>query len=97
MEQIAAMYGTTTPALLNMNGMVSPGYAVPGQRLRVPAMPVPQNPEGIIHVMKSGETLYALSRRYNIPVSTIAAANGLTGKAIEDLWTGQRVIIPGVR
>jgi lipoprotein YgeR len=46
-----------------------------------------------VHVVEPGETLWALSRKYNISVDEIAAANGF-GRETQ-LQTGQRVNIPG--
>lgn len=40
-----------------------------------------------------GDTVYALSRRYNVPVADILAANGLTGSP--NLVAGRKLIIPG--
>lgn len=46
-----------------------------------------------VHVVEPGETLWALSRKYNISVDEIASANGF-GRETQ-LQTGQRVNIPG--
>ena len=71
--------------------------------------PVPQtvNPEtktvpaagealpGTIHVVAAGETLYAISRRYNISVEEIRRANNLSGNAIrvgQELTIGTRLV-----
>ncbi|WP_312893040.1 peptidoglycan DD-metalloendopeptidase family protein [Ancylobacter sonchi] len=48
---------------------------------------------GAAHVVASGETLNSLSRRYNVPVSQIAAANGLDTSS--QVRIGQSVVIPG--
>ncbi|MBS7546313.1 peptidoglycan DD-metalloendopeptidase family protein [Ancylobacter oerskovii] len=48
---------------------------------------------GAAHVVASGETLNSLSRRYNVPVSQIAAANGLDTNS--QVRIGQSVVIPG--
>lgn len=47
---------------------------------------------GKVHTVRSGDTLFSLSRRYNVPVQVIASANG-----IDDAYTifkGQRLKIP---
>jgi LysM repeat protein len=44
-----------------------------------------------VHVVQKGETLYAIHRRYNIPVAVIQQANQLAGTTIA---VGQKLIIP---
>ncbi len=44
-----------------------------------------------IVAVREGDTLYSLSRRYNVPVVDLAAANRLTSERIE---IGQRLVIP---
>ena len=51
----------------------------------------PLEEKGIYHVVKKGETLYAIHRQYNIPVAAIQEANQLTGTTIE---IGQKLKIP---
>ncbi|MEZ4825451.1 MAG: LysM peptidoglycan-binding domain-containing protein [Bacteroidia bacterium] len=43
-----------------------------------------------IHFVKSGETLYSLSRKYDLPVERIKELNGLTQNTI---YPGQRLIV----
>ena len=43
------------------------------------------------HTVKRGDTLYALSRKYKVPVSSIQRANGLSGNMIRD---GKKLRIP---
>ncbi|MGH1338021.1 MAG: glucosaminidase domain-containing protein [Aureispira sp.] len=62
-------------------------------------VPVPKNTlviqplgeKGIYHTVKKGETLYAIHRRYNIPVVAIQEANQLNGTNLE---IGQKIKIP---
>ena len=46
-----------------------------------------------VHVVKSGDTLWGVSRKYGVTVPALAAANGLSGKA--GLVPGARLEIPG--
>ncbi|MGD2207585.1 MAG: LysM peptidoglycan-binding domain-containing protein, partial [Anaerolineae bacterium] len=45
-----------------------------------------------IHVVKRGETLYAIARRYSVSVQAIVNANGLHNPNF--IWVGQRLRIP---
>jgi membrane-bound lytic murein transglycosylase D len=46
-----------------------------------------------VHVVKSGDTLWAVARRYGVTVASLASANGLTPDST--LHTGTRLSIPG--
>jgi LysM repeat protein len=47
---------------------------------------------GRMHVVEQGETLFEISLRYGVPVSDIAAANGLAN--INVIYLGQELVIP---
>ena len=49
----------------------------------------------VIHVVQSGETLSNIALRYDVTVSAITDANGLTDQNF--VWVGQRLCIPGAR
>ena len=66
----------------------------------VPARPLQQptsnngwsNTGGTYVALKSGETLYSLSRRYGVPVDAISKSNGITNPST--VRVGQRILIP---
>ncbi len=56
--------------------------------------PTPTNAEGgLWHMVRRGDTLLALARRYGVPVAAIAAANGVTNP--DRIYIGQQLWIPG--
>jgi len=68
---------------------------VPTQSLPVPSVPEKEKTTKVsntIHEVQAKETLYSLSKRYNVSVEEIAKANGDTIK--NGLQIGQKVIIP---
>jgi murein DD-endopeptidase MepM/ murein hydrolase activator NlpD len=59
-----------------------------------PSAPMPETAAaGGVHVVASGETLYAIGRLYRVRPADIAALNGLA--APESIRVGQRLQIPG--
>ena len=48
----------------------------------------------IVHVLQKGETLYGISRKYNIPAETIMSFNNLSDP--DNLRAGQKIRIPDV-
>jgi len=49
---------------------------------------------GTVHIVRRGETLYIIARRYGTTVQAIAQANGLANP--NRIYIGQRLIIPSV-
>ena len=50
-------------------------------------------PYGVYHTVQKGQTLYNISRVYNVPLDDIERANNL--KHATDLKTGEKLFIPG--
>lgn len=71
-------------ALIDRNNLRSPYTIYPGQKL---VLPVPRT-----HVVGEGETLYSLSRQYDVAMSEIARANML--QPPYTLAVGQKLRIP---
>lgn len=50
--------------------------------------------EDVVHVLKRGETLYGISRKYNVPADAIMKYNDISNP--DRLKAGQKIRIPGV-
>lgn len=50
---------------------------------------------GYTHVIESGESLYAIARRYNVTTDTLVLANGLVSP--DKIYVGQKIIVPGAQ
>jgi murein DD-endopeptidase MepM/ murein hydrolase activator NlpD len=76
-----------------------PDYSVPRndppsyESNRDSAMAPPSSGEGVTVRLGYGETLSSLSRRYGVPMSAIARANGIADPS--RVQAGQRIYIPG--
>jgi LysM repeat protein len=81
--RISKMYGVTVQQLQAWNNGVSPSSLSIGQRLIVSggSAAVPRTPAPVTnssyHTVQRGDTLYNISRRYNMSVEQLASLNGL--------------------
>lgn len=57
-----------------------------------PKKPKPSPDKQCVHVVRYGETLYSIARRYGVPVSTIAMANGIYN--VNYIRRGMKLVIP---
>lgn len=93
LSQIAWRYGTSVWTITQQNGLKNPNYIWAGQRLCVPCGGYSPPPScGFTHVVRWGETLYSIARRYGTCVQAITQANGLWNPNY--IWAGQRLYIP---
>lgn len=96
---IAVHYHVNVAQLKRWNRLQSSRIRV-GQRLRIGETTVerasrvtPQRGSARAHVVRPGETLSGVARRYGVSLSALSSANGLSTRA--HLRIGQRLKIPG--
>jgi LysM repeat protein len=101
---IAARHGTTISALVALNHLRSANLvrigqvlAIPGATSTVAGSPAPvAPPAGVVtpaggaltHVVRAGESLGGVARRYGVPMQQIVDANGLSNQVI---YVGQQL------
>ncbi len=90
--RISLRYGTTVKAIMATNNLTSTIIYV-GQRLVIPGSYVPPPGSSFTYVVKRGDTLYAIARRFGTTVTAIARVNGLVNP--NHIYVGQRLRIPG--
>jgi len=106
---IAKQAGTTTAALKNLNGLKSDtvragqelklpaGATMPAEVASTASAPgsAAAKPPGdaLTHVVKPGETLGAIARKYQVRQGDIAVANNITNPAL--VKAGMTLVIPG--
>lgn len=99
---ICRVYGVSQEAVLNENPGLDPSSLEEGQAIRIPDYTQVTPPQSrreekkeddrfYYHTVKSGQTVYFLSRKYDVPVEWIYQFNP---EARGNLSTGQRIIIP---
>jgi LysM repeat protein len=88
---ISRRYGTTVDAILQYNASAGNGLEI-GQILKVPYTPRPVSGpvDGVVHIVAPKETLYSLSRTYQVSMEDIQRWNNLAGTA---LAVGQELVI----
>jgi LysM repeat protein len=90
---LSKRYGTTVDAIVKQNPTAASGLEI-GQILKVPytapAKPKQQSSGGIIHVVASGETMFSISKAYNVSVDEIKQWNSLPSNALS---VGQELVI----
>lgn len=108
LSSIASRHGTTIAAIRDANNLRSDLVRV-GQELKIPdgassgtspsakvsvaTTAAPASSGTTIHVVKMGETLGAIARRYKVSVAAIAKANNITDPT--RILIGQELAIPG--
>jgi LysM repeat protein len=104
---IARAHGATVAAVLSANGLTAGSLIYPGQRLRIPgstgaaapATPAATAPAMVpaaavrtAYVVRAGDTLTAIARRYGVDVGALLSANRLGRSSI--IYPGQQLSIP---
>lgn len=106
---IARQHGTTIATLKRLNNLKSdvvrvgqrlivpePGASLPepgATKPAAPAAPVTAANGALIHVVKAGESLDSIRKRYGISVGALATANNITDPS--KIRPGQELVIPG--
>ncbi|MEO8088881.1 MAG: LysM peptidoglycan-binding domain-containing protein [Gemmatimonadales bacterium] len=101
-SEIADEYGVTQRELMAWNGLDRMGRIRIGQRIRVSspegraaprAEPAPERGTVRTHIVRRGDTLKDLAKRYGVSIQALREANGLAER--EALRTGIALRIPG--
>lgn len=91
--KLARKYDTTIDSIISLNTLADPNLIIVGERLRIKVTSdIPQDSE--YYIVKKGDTLYKIARRFNTTVAEIARLNNISDQNI--IFVGQRLIIrPG--
>lgn len=88
---LARRYGTTVDAIIQFNPLAKDGLSI-GQVLKIPysKKPVVAATPGGVHKVAEKETLYSISRMYNVSIDDIKEWNHLTSNSLS---LGQELVI----
>lgn len=84
---IARRFNTSVQAITNLNNLPNNNLSI-GQVLKIPS--ISSNPSTITYVVRSGDNLYSIARRFNTTVDSIKRKNNLTTNILS---IGQKLII----
>lgn len=91
LSQLAVKYNTTVAELVLLNNIANPNLIYAGDTLLVPVSNINESMDDTIYIVKKGDTLSAIARRFNTTVSLIAITNNIPNPNL--IYPGQRLII----
>ena len=93
---IAQKYNTSVQKIMDLNYLKNTNLTI-GQVLRIPEMFTPENemilPNYINYVVKAGDTLYSIAKKYGISVDTLIKDNALTSNTL-NVGTSLKIRVP---
>lgn len=104
LSQIAGRYGTTVSNLVALNKLGGNGNAIyAGETLKVPVKSAPEKTQAkapakrsqlgrVTYVVKSGDTISGIAKRFKCSQANLLAANGL--KASDPIYSGKPLQVP---
>ncbi|MDO4282749.1 MAG: GH25 family lysozyme [Clostridia bacterium] len=96
LSALAYQYGTTVQNIVNLNNIQNPNVIYIGQRILIRTTNnAISNSDTKVYIVKYGDTLNAIARKYNVTVQSIAIENHITNPNY--IYVGQRLIIEDVR
>ena len=86
---IAGRFGITLAELLAANPQITnPDLVFPGQRIMIPVSAPPE-----VYVVRPGDTLFAIARRFGVTLEQLLAANPQITDP-DRIFPGERINIP---
>lgn len=85
--KIAADFGVNVGTILWANGLTTRSTIRPGQSLKIPPV------SGVLHTVKSNDTLSSIAKRYDASIDDIREANQLGLDSV--LTLGEELVVPG--
>lgn len=84
---IANFFGITVDDIVRLNDIENPEFIIPGIVLKIPAKIPPDMPT--VYIVRPGDTLFGIARRYGITVDDIMSYNTLSNP--NTIYPGQRL------
>lgn len=93
-SHIARRFGTHPSAIRDMNSLRRNYHIRAGQLLKIPGKHwrKPSSTRRNIHIVKRGETLFSISKKYKVSMTRLASVNSLKDRSL--IQIGKRLVIP---
>lgn len=93
LSKIASIYGTTYQVLASYNGISNPNVINAGQVIKIPSGTKSNitNTSSRTYIVKAGDTLSSIAKRYGTTYQKIAKDNGISNP--NKIYPGQKLII----
>lgn len=91
---LACEFHTTVAAIQARNSLGTSTDIRIGQILVIPIGSEPPCPAPRIHIVRRGETIFSIARRYGVNVQSLVQINGLTDP--NQIYKGQKLTIPAI-
>ena len=88
---IASRYGTTYQELARINNIDNPNLIYAGQVIKIPTSSTNSTSNVITYIVKKGDTLSGIARRYGTTYQKIASDNKIANP--NKIYVGQKIII----
>ncbi|MDD3841070.1 MAG: LysM peptidoglycan-binding domain-containing protein [Clostridia bacterium] len=88
LSEIAAKYKTTVDKLAELNNIKNVNLIYPGQKIRISVAAKKQEK---IHIVKKGDTLWDIAKKYNTTIKKLAKDNGIKDPNL--IYPGQKIKI----
>ena len=94
LSELAIKYNTTVARLVELNNISNPNLIYAGNALVVPITGEngSSNGDTNIYIVRYGDTLWGIARRFNTTVNALVTANNIQNRNL--IYVGQRIIIP---
>lgn len=90
---IARLYRVSVSAIVEENGITSPGLIYPGEKLRIPIRDDGAEADDYYYTVRSGNTLSGIAAQYRTTVWKLVSLNHILNPNF--IYPGQRLQIPG--
>ena len=92
--QIAKNYNTTIAEIKKVNNLTSNNLSI-NQELIIPSKVIEETPKSTnIYIVKKGDSLYQIAKKYNTTVAELKKLNNLTSNLLS---INQELIVPGIK
>ncbi|MFV0250157.1 MAG: LysM peptidoglycan-binding domain-containing protein [Bacilli bacterium] len=89
LDSLVKKFGTTKEELMKLNGFNEKDFNVAGSYIIVP---VSEDSKYITYTVQNGDSIYGISRTYNIDPNLLFKINGLDSG--DFIYPGQKILIP---